>query len=672
MVKKYLIWPIRLFLYLIAIFILAFYSFCLVISTNYGSQLITNYLFKDNFKYQEISIEPNLLGMQVDIENFQYIGAADFSGEEIKLQIDFLNSIVGNKIYVSEFSLKNAEVKLSENERSKQIDQTEVFINVLSIINLKVGNTVFQELRLSNFLTYKDTFGFNFENLNLDLQGNLKALKGLDGKGYFSDGKLFGDLNTREGALYFSFFEDPQILENLEGQIYLDFNNEFKIPYANISAFSNETNLKLKFKYDEEFQLQMFSRGDGETLLSYLPKSQRDLKNFFQDSNFKAEQLDILFSISSFKDKLNFSSVIVSNGNLINVGGAELKVNNLKTYIDNSSINLFGDDFLISDYSLGNMYLVNNFTYEDKYELLLDDRRTSLKFDNKGRFLSIYGDFFPTESLDISVNFNDKDLVFNYKDIFVEFNYLDSYAFQNNILTIFPKNFKSNFFNINEKELNSFDFDLSNFSFKNINSQLSIKSQDENPLRNSNLRFGKLNLGLNNSYVNIEDENLEFGGLIDISGENISYSDTTFTIDALRVLSLIDIRSRLLNILNADFEKLDQNNFFINTLDGKVFIDSSGYANIDQLKMNFDVGNAELSGTISSDKESFDDFNLEMTFNSTLSESIPWYVAILGGLPAAASAVVVTEVLEDGLIDITSSKYSISGNVDNLDIEFMR
>ena len=88
--------------------------------------------------------------------------------------------------------------------------------------------------------------------------------------------------------------------------------------------------------------------------------------------------------------------------------------------------------------------------------------------------------------------------------------------------------------------------------------------------------------------------------------------------------------------------------------------------------MSFDVGNAELSGTISSDKESFDDFNLEMTFNSTLSESIPWYVAILGGLPAAASAVVVTEVLEDGLIDITSSKYSISGNVDNLDIEFMQ
>ena len=58
-----------------------------------------------------------------------------------------------------------------------------------------------------------------------------------------------------------------------------------------------------------------------------------------------------------------------------------------------------------------------------------------------------------------------------------------------------------------------------------------------------------------------------------------------------------------------------------------------------------------------------------MIFNSTVSESIPWYVAILGGLPAAASAVVVTEVLEEGFSDVTSSKYSISGNVDNLNIQ---
>ena len=61
-----------------------------------------------------------------------------------------------------------------------------------------------------------------------------------------------------------------------------------------------------------------------------------------------------------------------------------------------------------------------------------------------------------------------------------------------------------------------------------------------------------------------------------------------------------------------------------------------------------------------------------MVFDSSLSESIPWYVAILGGFPAAAGAVVVTEVLEEGLSDITRTKNSVSGEVDNLNVEVMQ
>ena len=58
-----------------------------------------------------------------------------------------------------------------------------------------------------------------------------------------------------------------------------------------------------------------------------------------------------------------------------------------------------------------------------------------------------------------------------------------------------------------------------------------------------------------------------------------------------------------------------------------------------------------------------------MSFNSTLSQNIQWYVAILGGFPAAAGAVVVTGVLEDGINQITETKYGISGSVENLTIE---
>ena len=672
MVKKYLIWPIRLFLYLIAIFILSFYTFCLFISTDYGSKAITKYLFEDNIQFEEISIEPSLLGMQVNIKNFQYIGAADFSGEEINLEINFLNSVIGNKIFVSDFSLNNAEVTLNEQRDTNQTDQPEVFIDQLSIIDLKVGNTIFKELNLISFLTNKDAFGFNFENLNIDLPGSLRNVSSLNGKGYFFNGELFIDLNSEKGILDFNFYNELKILENMRGYIYMDFKEKFKIPYANISSFNGDSDLKLTFNYEDQFQLQMSSEGSEETLLEYLPISQIDVKNFLQQSNFKANELNILLSISSFNDKLNFSSVLSSESSIINFGEAKFAVNNLKTYLDNSSMRLFGDDLYLSEYSFGNMYLSNNFAADNLFNFLLDERRISGKFDDNGRFKSIFGNLSFSENSDFKINLEGQNLLLNYNDIFLEFNYLDSYSFLNEGLKIYPKNFKSNFFTLNEKKENSFDLDLRDFSLKNISAQLSIKNKEENPLRNSNLSFGNLDLGLTNTFINIKDSNLEFGGLVDISGNDISYTDTTFTVDALRVLSLIDIRSRLLNILNADFERLDQNNFFINSLNGKFFIDSSGYANIDQLKMDFDVGKAELSGTISSVDESFDNFRLEMIFDSTISENIPWYVAILGGLPAAASAVVVTEVLEEGLSDITRTKYSVSGDVDNLNVEVMQ
>ena len=672
MVKKYLVWPIRLFLYFTALFILSFYAFCLLISTNYGSKSITKYLFEDSIQYEKISIEASLLGIQVDIRNFQYTGAATFSGEEINLEINFLNSIIGNKIYVSNFSLFNAEVTLNQQRDNNQTDQPEVFINELLIIDLKVGDTIFKEINLSSFLTNEDAFGFNFQNLNIDLPGNLRNMSGLNGVGYFYDGELKVDLNSKKGIMYFNFYDAPQILENMQGYIFLDFKEKFKIPHANITSQSVDSDLRLTLKYDDKFQLNMASSGDEKTILKYLVKNQSSVKNFLKESDFKANELDFLLSISSFNNKLNFSSVLISESSQINFGDANFTVDNLKTYIDNSSIKLFGDDLFVSEYSLGNIYLSNNFMSNNIFNFLLDESGISGTFDNNGRFKSIFGDFTSAENLNLKVSLNNQNLLLNYNDIFIEFNYLDSYNSQGGKLKIFPKNFKSNFLSLNEKLDNSFEFDPINFSLKNINAQLSIKNKEENPLRNSNLSFSNLDLGLKDSFINIQDSNYAFGGLVEISGNDISYTDTTFTIDALRVLSLIDIRSRLLNILNADFEKLDQDNFFINSMNGNFFIDSSGYANINELIMDFDVGNAELSGTISSVEESFDNFNLEMVFDSSLSESIPWYVAILGGFPAAAGAVVVTEVLEEGLSDITRTKYLVSGEVDNLNIEVMQ
>ena len=669
MAKEYIVSSIRLFLYLLAVFIISFYIFFLYISTDYGSRSIIKYLLNDTIKYEEISIKPSLLGLRVEINDFKYSSAADFSGEEIDLEINFLNSIIGNKIYVSNFSLVDAEVSLIKDAKNNQTSQTEVFIEKLLITNLKIGDTVFKELNLYNFLTQKDSFGFNFQRLNINLPGVLNALRDLDGAAYFNQGSLKIDLDSKQGVLNFDFYDNPKTLYNLEGHIHLEFNDKFKIPHASIVSKNEQSNLRLLLSYDDEIKLKIAAEGDEKFILNFLPSTQHDIKVFLKESEFQADKLNLLLSLTTANDRIGFSSILSSKSSLINMRGTQFKLKNLKSYIDNSSIKLFGENLDISDYSLGNMYLVNNFLNGSEYDLLLVDKKIGLKFDENGTLKSLNGNLNLTEESKLKLNLFDQNLLINYEDIFVEFNFLDSYSFEENTIRIFPKSFKSNLFTLDENFQNSLDFNLDDLSFKNINLQLSMKKLEDNLSSSSNLTFKKFDFEFEDSFIKFENEDFNFGGIVNVSGKDISYSDSTFQLDAIRVLSLIDIRSRLVNIFNADFEKLDQNNFFVNSLDGKFFIDSSGYANIDKLNMNFDIGNAELSGTISSANDLFDNFDMEMIFESTLTENIPWYVAIIGGLPAAASAVVVTEVLEEGLNDISKTTYSISGDVNNLIVD---
>ena len=152
MVKKYLIWPIRLFLYVIAILIISFYFFCLFLTTDFGSKQTSKLLFGENIKFEDISIEPSLLGMRVDIEGFSFLGAANFSGDRINLEINFLNSLIGKVIYIPSLELYNSEVKLNDESSTDEAIQPDIYINELSITNLKAGNIEFKRLQLNNFL----------------------------------------------------------------------------------------------------------------------------------------------------------------------------------------------------------------------------------------------------------------------------------------------------------------------------------------------------------------------------------------------------------------------------------------------------------------------------------------------------------------------------------------
>lgn len=248
MVKKYLVWPIRLFLYFIAILIVSFYSFCLFLTTDYGSKQTSSMLFGESFDFKDISIEPSLLGMRVEIDDFSFRGAANFSGENIILEINFLNSLIGNMIYIPELQLTNSEVKLNEASSDESSNQPNVYIRELSLTRFKAGITEFRNLELNDFLLVEDEIGFAFNNLSIELPGSIQSLEQFSGRGYFSSGKLNINLDSKEGLIDFAFYDSSRTFENLEGIIEIDFNNGFKIPFAQLSSSTQNKSINTSFQ----------------------------------------------------------------------------------------------------------------------------------------------------------------------------------------------------------------------------------------------------------------------------------------------------------------------------------------------------------------------------------------------------------------------------------------
>jgi hypothetical protein len=669
MVKKYLIWPIRLFLYLIAISIICFYSFCLILTTDFGSKQTSKLLFGDNVSFEDISIEPSLLGMKLDIKGFSFLGAATFSGDRINLEINFLNSLIGKVIYIPSLELYNTEVKLNEGSISEESTQPDIYINELSIINLKAGNIEFNKLELNNFLSKAEEIGFAFNDLSIDLPGSINSLDQFNGRGYFSEDKLFLNIDSNEALIDFTFYDAPSRFKNLEGIIEIDLNNDFSIPFAKLSAGDADRIIKSSFKYNDSFLLELWVEGNQSDVINLIPSTADNVKFFLKDSNFKSNNIDLLLSFTEIDNESNFNIVMKAQEGLLTLSELDLATKSMNLYIDNSSLRIFGDELELPNIELGKFYLSRKLIDNTNYKLIFNDfNNFAIEFGDEGILKSIDGKI-PTLDSNFKISFNENRILLNADEVYFDFNILDNYEVINGGLKVYPSGFNSNYFSLDSEQRSSFEFNFNDMELSNLNANFGLLNSSQNPNRNSNLEFTEFNFSLKNSYINFKDNNMGFGGLVKIKGKDISYTDSTFTIDALRVLSLIDIRSRLVNILNADFDKLDQDNFFINSLSGEFFADSAGYANINNLNLNFDVGEAEIMGTISSELESFDTFDLEMSFNSSLSQNIPWYVAILGGFPAAAGAVVVTEVLEDGINQITETKYGISGSADNLIVE---
>ena len=667
MVKEFLIWPIRIFLYLVAIAIIIFYSIALFISTTYGTEKIKEYFFDDSLTYQSAKVEPSLLGVSVKLENFRYSSAVLFEGEEIELELNLLNSVISQRLHLEMLAFKNGEVTSNENIESNQENSSDIFIKDLLIRNLKLGNTSFENINLDNFLSQSGKFGFNFSDLNIQLPGSLKSITNLEGFGLFKSDKLNLQIRSDSSQLELSFLKELTLLDFFEGFVTLNFSDGFSIDKGIFRSSGKDMSTKINLEYEDDLQINLNINAPSDKLMKLIPKTAVQVSSFLEENSFYSPEANVLINFSSVDQSDNYS-LIMSTQN------SEIKFNNLQfispssnIYADNARLVIYGNelkanDTLLSDYIISSKHF-NQGTY-NFFTNLPNKIPLNFSINSDGELTSVNGLFKDEENF-FKVILSNQKLFFGISDVGIEIDFISNLSLEGGVFRIVPTDFKSNIFSLNAGSENFFDFDLNSMSIRNINLDLALKERPNQTVDFTNLNYEDLNIKASDGYLSFRDI-ASYGAQLTLSGKNLSYNDSSFNIPALRVLSLIDIQSNLTNFLSADFERLNQDSFVVDNFDGEIYFDSEGYVNIKEINLNFDVGDAKINGIITSDLEEFDTFNLDLDFFSTISENIPWYVAIIGGIPAAAGAVVVTDILEEDLIQISKSSYKINGNIDNL------
>ena len=669
MVKEFLIWPIRIFLYLVAIAIIIFYSIALFISTSYGTEKIKEYFFDDSLTYQSAKVEPSLLGVSVKLENFSYSSAVLFEGEEIELELNLLNSVISQRLHLEMLAFKNGEVTSNENFESNQENSSDIFIKDLLIRNLKLGNTSFENINLDNFLSQSGKFGFNFSDLNIQLPGSLKSITNLEGFGLFKSDKLNLQIRSESSQLELSFLEELTLLDFFEGFITLNFSDGFSIDKGIFRSSGKDMSTKINLEYEDDFQINLNINAPSDKLMKLIPKTAVQVSNFLEKNSFYSPEANVLINFSSVDQSDNYSLIMGTQN-------SEIKFNNLQfispssnIYADNARLVIYGNELKANDTLLSDYIISSNQFNQGTYNFFTNlPNKIPLNFsiNSDGELTSVNGLFKDEENF-FKVTLSNQKLFFGISDVGIEVDFVSNLSFQGGVFRIIPTDFKSNIFSLNDGSENFFDFDLNSMSIRNINLDLALKERPSQTVDFANLNYEDLNIKASDGYLSFRDI-ASYGAQLTLSGKNLSYNDSSFNIPALRVLSLIDIQSNLTNFLSADFERLNQDSFVVDNFDGELYFDSEGYVNIKEINLNFDVGDAKINGIITSDLEEFDTFNLDLDFFSTISENIPWYVAIIGGIPAAAGAVVVTDILEEDLIQISKSSYKINGNIEDLTI----
>ena len=537
----------------------------------------------------------------------------------------------------------------------------------------------------------KTLSGYLFENINAVLYENSnKEVTGMfDAK--IPEQNINGSIQIKNNdvTIYTNLEFDMSEILNYENFLTLNGKEEFaakilisdgntsldlrsNLKDTEISSSINELNKK----FDENLNTSIYI--DNITQPTYLIENQRfyafignNNNGFFSlgkgfDNEIKEKDFADGFHIYLTLKNLKINNILIPNeaSNDANLKSLNLKIDELNffnnlyqnqifkiNFKENSSLATFNGSNLNGSINIDN----TGFTRIDVY---------NTKFEFKG--LDIVESQSNFDIANINLRFVGKNIQ-TYDDIFQD---IDFYLLRNkNITTV--DNIK-----VSSKNLNIGPYDNNEKAYISYNNKTdmykvrgSYKINNENSTLEAltNYDFEYLSANLNIQWIGINQlKNIE--GNVDFLLKDFQSNTEIPNSAFLRALKIFNLNAIIENINNET--NIASPNLYINRAEGDFYIGQNRALISDPIKIETSEAKMRWQGDIFKDSEGLlNSLNLDLEMRLKVSENIPWYAAIFGGIPALAGGMVLENIFDESLDDVSTFKFKVTGNIDNPEIK---
>ena len=534
----------------------------------------------------------------------------------------------------NDFLLSNINITLYENDKNSL---TGFFDSMIPDQNISGSIQI-----IENDILLQTSLEFNMQKvLNIEKYFALNGIEKFKAKVILSKGILSMDLNSN-----FSNTKIKSVIKDLNKDKGIDLNTSIKI-----SDMSNPTYLVKNEKFSSYYGI------NGNGYFSMGPYFNNEInKNNFLDGFY------IYLSLDTFDvGEIELSSNGIDSSN----------IRSLK--IQTNKINIF--DNIIKDQLIDVRFSGSETTAEFSGKGL----NGKIKSDSTGFIrLDIYDSNLKInfESFSSSMNFSN-DSIINLrvvgKNTSVNDNFFENinfYLLSNSKITTVDNIFiKSKNFSVspninNEKAYFSYDNQLDLYKIRGSYSL----SGKRNPLyKILDYDFEYLSTDLNIQWVggtNLKDieGNIEF--LIKDLQSNTILPDSPF----LRAIKLFNLNAFIENISNET--NLVSNNLFITRAEGDFYISKKRALINDPIKIESSEAKMMWNGEVLKNPNGYlQDLNLDLSMRLKVTENIPWYAVIFGGMPALAGGLVFENIFEESLDEVSTFKFKVKGSINEPIIE---